>query len=139
MPVTVTGRFESVVVPLPSWPERLLPQQRTVPDERRTQVVCAPAVMPTTALAFATVTGSDELVLFPLPSWPRKLKPQHWTPPVESTAQVWEPPVAIATTVPAKPTTETGTSELVVVPLPSWPLVLVPQHERRPFVSSAQV
>ena len=37
-PETATGLSRFVVVPSPSWPERLSPQQRTVPSARSAQV-----------------------------------------------------------------------------------------------------
>ena len=45
----------------------------------------------------------------------------------------------IATTPLASPLTATGVVLLVVLPLPSWPLVLLPQHHTPPPVVSAQV
>src|SRR5437867_566741 len=42
MPVTATGVDESTVVPSPSWPETLLPQQRTAPSCKRAQEWKAP-------------------------------------------------------------------------------------------------
>src|SRR5580700_6343255 len=71
------------------------------------------------------------------------LEPQHSTPPVPSTAQLNEPsapgvvaPAADTTLV--SPTTGTGVDRLVVVPSPSWPSALSPQHWTVPSVSSAQ-
>ena len=55
------------------------------------------------------------------------------------TAQVWPKPESIAVTPPARPETSTGTGLLkVVVPLPSWPNKLLPQHLTPPAVVSAQ-
>ena len=50
--------------------------------------------------------------------------------------QEWEPPAVIAVT-PVRPLTATGVDELVVVPLPSWPEELRPQHLTVPVVSRA--
>ncbi len=58
--------------------------------------------------------------------------------PSVSRAQVWEPPAAISATL-ASPLTATGVVLLVVVPLPSWPLPLLPQHFTVASFSRAQV
>src|SRR5437879_13719170 len=51
MPVTATGVGESTVVPSPSWPELLFPQQRTAPSCKRAQEWKAPM---STAVALST-------------------------------------------------------------------------------------
>ena len=63
-------------------------------------------------------------------------EPQHFTPPLAVSAQVWsrEPsegssmPVAIATTPLVSPETSTGVRRFAVVPSPSCPALLAPQH-----------
>ena len=53
---------------------------------------------------------------------------QHSTPLFVS-AQVCKEPVLIALAPPPeRPLTATGTELFVVVPLPSWPSLLLPQH-----------
>ena len=56
------------------------------------------------------------------------LSPQHLTPPALVSAQVWWSPAAIAVTPLVRPVTATGAWRSVVVPSPSWPLPLLPQH-----------
>src|SRR5581483_3979247 len=65
--------------------------------------------------------------------------PQHLTVPVFVTAQVELNCVAIDSTPLVSPTTSTGVLRVVVVPSPSWPLKLMPQHLTPPAVVSAQV
>ena len=55
-----------------------------------------------------------------------------------SIAQVWLPPAAIAVAL-LMPTTVTGMDELLVVPSPSFPAPLLPQHCTAPLASTAQV
>jgi hypothetical protein len=54
-------------------------------------------------------------------------------------AQVWSPPPVIATTPLVSPLTATGVNRVVVVPSPSWPLVLNPQQYAAPSFVTAQV
>ncbi len=80
-PETGTGLNLAVVVPSPSWPEMLPPQQ----------YAAAPAVMPhvyeNRALTAAKVsppetgTGLDLAVVVPSPSWPELLRPQQYAVP----------------------------------------------------------
>src|SRR5438876_780697 len=53
-------------------------------------------------------------------------------------AHVWAPPVAIAVAL-ERPETFVGTSRFVLVPSPSWPDPLAPQHFTTPVTSTAQV
>src|SRR5207249_1684907 len=76
---TRTGVNRSVVVPSPSWPSTLRPQQKAVPAAVTPQVWTAPAVtaaQPPPARA-STRTGLDRLVVAPSPSWPKPLRPQQ--------------------------------------------------------------
>ena len=77
-PATATGNERLVSEPLPSWPERLAPQQ----------VV---KVMPP-----ATGTGLTRLMVDPSPSWPEKLPPQHDAVPDAVSRQVCAEPATIA-------------------------------------------
>src|SRR5437016_2079047 len=52
--------------PLPSWPQVLSPQQRTVPSRRTTQVCSAPGAR-TAGVTPGTVVGLEELAVLPLP------------------------------------------------------------------------
>src|SRR5450759_2132408 len=106
-----------------------------------TETVAAPE------LSSETETGTLELVVVPLPSSPESLVPQHQTAPAVVTAQEWAPvlpPIVLfkevetAATPELSPETPTGTLELVVVPLPSSPYWLSPQHLTAPLVVTAQ-
>src|SRR5207244_2492391 len=89
----------------------------------------SPAAIAVTLLARPrTSTGVLLLVVVPLPSWPPSFQPQHLTCPAVVSAQVCCPPAAIATTPLVRPDTSTGLLLSVVVPSPSWPLSLAPQH-----------
>jgi hypothetical protein len=55
------------------------------------------------------------------------------------TAQVWNVPASTDEAVPLKPVTTTGVMDFVVLPLPSWPSVLLPQHCTEPVLVNAQV
>ena len=80
-----------------------------------------------------TSTGVGREVLVPSPSWPKALYPQHLTPPLIVSAQMWCQPAAMAVTPELKPTTSTGVVQLVVVPSPSAPESLNPQHLTPPL------
>src|SRR5262245_18487421 len=60
-------------------------------------------------------------------------------PPATINAQLCSDPAAIAATPLDSPSTGIGTLDGVVLPLPSWPTVLEPQHSTPPPVVSAQV
>jgi hypothetical protein len=97
-PVTATGVDELVVVPLPSSPWALYPQQSTVPFESSAQAEYSPAEMAVTLVGPRTATGVDELIVVPLPSSPYSLSPQQSTVPFESSPQVKAPPAEMAVT-----------------------------------------
>ena len=129
-----------VFVPFPSCPSELRPQHLTPPALVSAQVWSPPAAIALTPLASPlTSTGTLLSVFVPFPSWPEALLPQHLTAPALVSAQVWSPPAAIALTPLASPLTSTGTLLSVVVPFPSWPKTLSPQHLTAPALVSAQV
>ena len=97
-PVTVTGVVALVVVPSPSCPAALLPQQATVLLLRVAHVWSLPAVMVVTLVSPVTVTGVVALVVVPSPSCPEALLPQQATLPSSNRAHVWSPPGATCTT-----------------------------------------
>ncbi len=66
------------------------------------------------------------------------LKPQHCTPPVVVSAQLKLLPAVIAATPLDRPVTGTAVALLVVLPLPSWPFPLLPQHWTPPALLIAQ-
>ena len=94
-----------------------------------------------TAASRGPVTG---LALVPRPTCPEAFAPQHRSAPPSTSAHACELPAATAATEPPsapasfEPTT-TGVFESVVVPLPSWPLALLPAHESVPFGSAEHV
>ena len=77
--------------------------------------------------------------MVPVPSCPVPLYPQHFAAPPLVSAHVWKSPEVIATIPEVSPLTWTGVDEPVVVPFPSCPSQLPPQHFTAPPVVSAQV
>ena len=75
----------------------------------------------------------------PFPSRPKKFQPQHLAAPTRVTAQVKRKPVLIAVTLLESPETSTGTERFVVVPFPSVPSRLSPQHLTAPPLITAQL
>src|SRR5579863_5909962 len=74
--------------------------------------------------------------MVPRPSSPKVFEPQHWTWDVVSTAQAWLNALTALSDWPADTSvagprvlTLTGVIEPWVVPLPSWPVALLPQHQ----------
>src|ERR1035437_8557912 len=96
MPLTATGVELSVVVPLPSSPGPLDPQQRTELSVRRAQVWRKPAEIVVAVVMPLTATGVELFVVVPSPSWPQLLSPQQRTEPPVRRAQVLLPPAEIA-------------------------------------------
>src|SRR6187551_35451 len=85
-----------------------------------------------------TPTGRDRSLVEPLPSWPTPPAPQHLAAPDFITAQLCTPDVATAATPLRRPETSTGSALSLVVPLPSCPWSLSPQHLTAPVLPSAQ-
>jgi hypothetical protein len=69
-PNTLTGEVRVVVVPSPSCPLVLLPQQSIAPVGRRAQVCVLPATTSTASLIPTATTGTRVLVDEALPSCP---------------------------------------------------------------------
>ncbi len=149
-PTTSTGvRRGVMIVPSPSSPWELTPQHMR-PPTLMAQVCSAPAETAATPLVRpVTFTGVVRPAVVPSPSWPWELSPQHLRAPPVVMAQVWEAPAATATTPvrgepPVQPApaplahTSTGVVRPTVVPSPSWPESLNPQHLRPPPVVMAQ-
>jgi hypothetical protein len=67
-PLTTTGVSAVFVVPSPSWPAPLSPQQRTVLSTSSAQVKNDPAVSATAPLTPLTATGVSVGVVVPSPS-----------------------------------------------------------------------
>ena len=98
------------------------------PDETAVALARNPVSPPPT-----TWTGVVLSVVVAFPSWPLSLSPQHQAVWSRSTTHVCDPPAPAAEALarlpdPPAPTTWTGVVLLVVVPFPSWPLSLSPQH-----------
>jgi uncharacterized membrane protein len=83
-----------------------------------------------------TAIGVDDGVLVPLPSSPKRLLPQHMAVPSARTAHEWSPPalMVVASVMPVTVTAVDG--EGVVVPTPSCPEALSPQHLAVPSAST---
>ena len=84
-----------------------------------------------------TSTGVRRLVVVPSPSWPRALSPQHLIRSVAEIAQLWMWPAATPIIPLPRPVTATGVSCSSIVPSPSWPVALYPQHSTPPALVKA--
>ena len=146
-PATSVGVVQTTLpqlCPSPNWPFSFFPQHVTAPNMVRAQVWYCPAERATTSLPSPTTAAgmarnASWVPPVPSPSWPHWFRPQHWTPPDIVSAQVCSPPAAMAVTPPVSATTSTGLVRSVVVPSPSWPYELSPQHWTPPAVVNTQV
>src|SRR5436190_1068623 len=86
-----------------------------------------------------TSTGVGLLVNVPFPSWPLELDPQHFALPAVVSAHVWYVLAEIWAIPEERPETSTGVGLSTMVPSPSWPNPLSPQHFTPPPVVRAQV
>ena len=88
-----------------------------------------------------TVTGVELSVVEPSPSCPYALFPQHlpWRVLFETKAQLWGPAPTATEVAVEIPDTVTGVVLFVVVPLPSCPILLLPQHFTIPADKDAQL
>src|SRR5438094_10525809 len=107
-PATSTGTALLVVVPLPSSPTVLKPQQYAAPP------VVSPHVKPLPVLTTAklsppeTSTGVPLPVVEPSPSWPQVLSPQQYAAPPVLTPHVWSPVPALTVPKARPPPTANG-------------------------------
>jgi hypothetical protein len=117
---TSTGFDRFTVVPSPSRPFPLLPQQRAVPSVSRAHVDSSPAeicatprrtLTPCSAPSSRTCTGERLLTVVPSPSWPAELSPQQRTVPSVINAHVCRPPAAICGRVSPSTVPEASTVE----------------------------
>src|SRR5947208_298343 len=112
---------------------RKAPQHSGVPSACSAQVCERPAAIRATfesaALPIITCTGLERSVVVPSPSWPETLRPQHHNVPSVLRAQKLEWFCPSRSTDDSPPTTWTGVEESLVLPLPSWPQALWPQHQ----------
>jgi hypothetical protein len=165
-PATATGASLSVVVPSPSCPELLAPQEETVPSLRKARLYSQPAETAFTSVRPLTGTGvraqAPSLhvsgpVVVPSPSWPARFWPHAITVPFLRTARLWplavqaQPRPAIAVTS-LRPLTGTrvllqGTflppvsqvSGPLLIPSPSCPRAMSPQAITVPFLRRARL
>src|SRR2546422_2755062 len=128
IPVTAAAGVVEVVpgaLLLPSWPQLLSPQHRTVPSWKSAQGCSAPGATAAGVIPL-TVVGVEELAVVPLPSRPSSFRPQHCSVPSRRSAQVWKMPASMSMAV-VMPVTVTGVGErlgadgAMVAPSPSWP------------------
>src|SRR5687767_5739261 len=77
-PDTTTGVLLLVVVPTPSWPDSLWPQQRTLPLVYRPQVWLPPTLTDAHVLAVPTRGTLPCGSRSPTPVWPYGLRPQQY-------------------------------------------------------------
>jgi hypothetical protein len=116
MLLTGPGTLRCDVVPSPSCPVMLLPQQWTAPPASA-HVCVSPSASAVTPVKPSTTTGVLLLTSEPSPSWPASFEPQHETSP-PTIAHEYSVPVATAV-APVIPATCTGTVLSSVVSLPS--------------------
>jgi hypothetical protein len=83
LPATSTGVDRFVVVPSPSWPNPLSPQQYAAPLATRPQVWVPFTLIAANVTIPETATGVDLFVVVPSPSWPNELSPQQYTAPAD--------------------------------------------------------
>src|SRR5262245_55934360 len=130
----------SVLVPSPSCPDTLLPQHHKVPSDLRAHVNCAPvAISATSEPSAITCTGDGAVVVVPSPTAPALLPPQHQSVPSVLRAHVCPGPADTSATLAPSAVTWTGDTLFTVVPSPSCPAPLLPQHQRVPSVLRAHV
>jgi hypothetical protein len=92
------------------------------------------------SLAGETAAGTLRLTVEPSPSWPEEFEPQQYAVPLDAIPHVVLPPAASrAKRIPDDTATAMGNLEEEVVPSPSWPLLLYPQHAATPPVVRAHV
>src|SRR5439155_2801121 len=141
---TPSGSGRSVTVTVyPAGTGPIVPA--VVPPSRKVPVPVSiassiPSASTSTGPALKTEsTGVKLSSCVPSPSCPEALEPQHLTPPPIRAAQEWNEPVVTAATPLERPKTSTGVRGLTVVPSPSCPTVLAPQHFTPPVLVTAQV
>ena len=92
-----TGRVRGLVLPSPSWPRWLTPQQKRRWFFLMPQVEPPPADTRRHGLPWVTRCGVGVWVPFlPSPSCPKELRPQHSSEPSPGSRQVCSPPLEMA-------------------------------------------
>src|SRR5262249_10983388 len=133
-PATAAGVATFMVLAFPSSPSSFRPQHAAVPSERTAHEYHSPAATSATDdPSAATATGVLLWALtVPSPSSPNQLRPQHTTLPPWRRAQTCCRPASICVASLSPTTAATGWSLPIVVPSPSCPNPLSPQHCTRP-------
>src|SRR5438128_8728246 len=107
---TFTGTLVFVVVPSPSWPRLLLPQQYTRPPRVTPQPWYPPVLSRPNMSPPATATGTKLLLpVEPPPSCPYSLSPQQYAAPLVVRPQVLIALLALSAENVSPPSTATGT------------------------------
>src|SRR5688572_1467647 len=115
------------------------PQQYALVDTPTAQVEPAPVATSMTLSGMFTATGTFETVLLPVPSCRQSLFPQQYNTLPNVMPQLWSEP-ADTFLNDRPPATATGTYDCeMLVPLPSEPHELVPQHQAFESRSMAHV
>src|SRR4051794_21057565 len=142
-PLTGSGVRRSRRVPSPSWPDPFRPQQLAAPSVVIPQVcdqeALRPVHAPDVAAGAATGTGCGWTRWSAFPSCPSSLAPQHQAEPSVRTPQLCRPPTVTLAQVLSVPTRTGRPATLGVLPIPSCPWSLSPQHHSEPSVRVAQV
>src|SRR5688500_9310303 len=132
-PLTGTGENLEAVVPSPSAPKALAPQQNALPALVRPQVwLPSPADRDANTTVPETGAGAEWAAWSwaPMPSWPPPLWPQQYAWPAWVSPQVYprsNPPAVICWNT-SPPVTATGPARSVVLPSPTCPRLLDPQQ-----------
>src|SRR5262249_11393703 len=126
----------STIVPSPSEPNMPAPQQVAPPVKVIAHVWNPPAEMAATEGRPERSAGVSLAVFVPMPSCPYLLSPQHWTVPAFVNAHVCTPRAEPFATPELRPDTSRGMDVLAIVPSPSCPKSLYPQHSTPPAWSS---
>ena len=104
-----------------------------------THVVKEPALRPIAgAICSLARTGILLFVVLELPSCPYRFPPQQKVVPVPDSAQLWLLPLLTEMKPLPNPCTSTGVVLEVLVPFPSFPPSLLPQHLTAPPWVTAQ-
>ncbi len=123
---TWAGDFFRVLLPMPSSPRSLLPQQNIAPVVFTAHVCSQPAETEAHPVPF-TSCGVQRWVASPIPSWPRVFMPQQNSSVVSLMPQVVAPLVLMDDH--SAPPTCTGVTLSLLVPMPSWPQTFSPKHQ----------
>jgi len=137
---TGVGTSLLAVVPFPSAPVPLVPQQYAAPPEVIAHVWREPlATWVTFDESPDTGAGRSFVFVVPFPSCPSSFFPQHSKPSADEMAHEDSSPMPMPVTPDDSPMTSVGTVLGFVVVSPSCPLLLYPQHQTAPEEASAQV